>query len=196
VEVPAGLLGHLNDLADSIGIDAEFLHAPLTRLVDDLLAAVPSYRGLRLTIVQTGQPVTLTDLPPAESDGEVLTSLRIPLGLMDREHDGASRVILYARTPGAFVDLAADLGYALKTKLVQASLDGTASHPLLLDADLPPASRISGLTGIAELAAVNRAIGLMIGRGHRREGAYDTLRREATEAGVEVHIYAARMLGR
>jgi hypothetical protein len=194
VEVPAGLLGHLNDLADSIGIDAELLYAALAQLVGDLRAAIPSYRGLQLTIVQTGQPVTFTDLPPA-TDGDLLTSLRIPLALLGLAEDGGSRVVFYAGAPGAFVDLAADISYALRTEMAAAAA-GTAAPVLVLDVDSPPAGRIPGLTGIAELSAVNRAVGLLIGGGDRPGDAYDRLRREATEAGVEVHVYAGRMLGR
>jgi hypothetical protein len=195
VEVPAGLLGHLTDLADSIGMDFDLLSAPLGQLVADLAAAIPSYRGLQLTIVQMGQPVTLTDLPPA-TDGKVLTSLRITLAVLGTADDDASRVVFYAGTPGAFVDLAADLSYALRTRLSAADPAGTDARALVLDADLPPVGWISGLTGIGELSAVNRAVGLLIGGGDHPDDAYDRLRREATEAGVEVHVYAARMLGR
>jgi hypothetical protein len=207
--MPAALLNHLAQLASSIGRDIEILQAPLRSLVGDLRAAVPSYRGLRMIIVHTGQPVTLTDLLPTESDRRVLTSLRMPLGMLGPDHDGGSRVIFFAGIPGAFVDLAADLGYALAAPVTMASdgkdqtgsnLDGQAvaddPRGLLLDADLTLNVQPSGLTGLAELSAVSRALGMLIDRGHDPGDAYDSLLRAAAAAGVAAHVYAARMLGR
>ena len=63
-----------------------------------------------------------------------------------------------------------------------------------LDIDLLPASRTSGLTGLAELTVLNRAIGVLIQQGHDIEEAQHVLRREAAAAGVEPHVYAARIL--
>jgi hypothetical protein len=65
-----------------------------------------------------------------------------------------------------------------------------------LDADLPPISRTSGLTGLAELTVLNRAIGILVDQGHDIEQAHQLLRREAAAAGVEQHIYAAQILRR
>jgi hypothetical protein len=212
VDVSTALLIHVSELASSIGLDTEALHVPLKALVGDLCAAVPSYRGLQLTIVDGGQPVILTDLLPTEADGAVLSSLRVPLSTVGPDHDDGSRVIFYAGTPGALVDLAADLSYVLKTSVITASASGQransngdglaeprqmqAAPALVLDADVPRSTSVSGLTGLSELSAVNRAVGMLIDQGHDLDHAYDRLRREATTAGVEVHVYAARMLGR
>jgi hypothetical protein len=212
VDVPTAVLIHVSELAASIGLDPEVLHVPLKVLVGDLRAAVPSYRGLQLTIVHSGQPVILTDLLRTEADGAVLTSLRIPLTAVDPDHDGGSRVIFYAGTPGALVDLAADLCYVLKTSVTTASAgreqagfngNGGAEQrqaqvnpSLVLDADVLMSTSGSGLTGLSELSAVNRAVGILIDQGHDLDHAYDALRRDATTAGVEMHVYAARMLGR
>jgi hypothetical protein len=212
VDIPAALLNHLARLASSIELDPEVLQTPLKNLVGDLRAAVPSYRGLQMIIVHTGQPVTFTDLLPAETDGIVMTSLRVPLGLLGPDHDGGSRVTFYAGTPGSFVDLAADLSYALKASVTTvhpdgdhdgSDRDGQAGVPhtgadlrLLLDADLPPKVAFSGLTGLAELSGINRAIGILIDRGHTPDHAYDILRAGAAAAGVAIHVFATRMLGR
>jgi hypothetical protein len=65
-----------------------------------------------------------------------------------------------------------------------------------LDADLPPLSRTSGLTGLAELTALNRAIGILVDQGHDVEQAHQLLRRDAAAAGVEPQIYAAGIIRR
>ncbi len=207
--VPTGLPSHLTHLASSIGVETDVLHVPLLALARNLRAAVPSYRGLQVTVVHRGQPVILTEMVPVEADGVVLTSLRVPLIAVDGDYDPDSRVIFYAGMPGALVDMAADLAYVLKTSVLtqsgQFTSDGDgraqpghleAGRVLVLDADVPAARPASGLFGLSELSTVNRALGLMIGRGHDPDHAHETLRREAMAAGVELHVFAARMLGR
>ena len=208
MDVPTDPLGHVTQLAASIGADTDLLHVPLLALARDLRAAVPSYRGLQLTVVHSGQPVTMTDMVPVEADGVVLTSLRVPLIAMDSAYHPDSRVTFYAGKPGALVDMAADLAYVLKTSVLTKSdqlvSDGDgraqpghlqAGRVLVLDADVPAARPASGLFGLSELSAVHRAVGIMIGRGQDPDHAYETLRLEAMAAGVELHVFAARVVG-
>jgi hypothetical protein len=207
VDIPTALFNQLAQFANSVGLDAEILHLPLTNLVADLRAVIPSYRGLQVTILFSDQPVTLTELIPQQTDGAVTTSLRVPLSLLGPGHDEGSRIIFYASTPGAFVDLAADLGYVLKAAVRTDHLDGDGAASdaapygelpisLVLDGDLSPDLADSGLTGLPELSSINRALGILIDRGHNAGDAYDILRLEATAAGVATHVFAARMLMR
>ena len=207
MDIPTALFNQLAQFANSVGFDAEILHLPLTNLVADMRAVIPSYRGLQVTILFSDQPVTLTELIPQQTDGAVTTSLRVPLSLLGPGHDEGSRIIFYASTPGAFVDLAADLGYVLKAAVRTDHLDGDraasdaapyAELPisLVLDGDLSPDLADSGLTGLPELSSINRALGILIDRGHNAGDAYDILLLEATAAGVATHVFAARMLMR
>ena len=68
--------------------------------------------------------------------------------------------------------------------------------PIALDADLPPPTLVSGLTGLDELATINRAVGLLIDQGHHPVQAHATLQRHAAGAGIAPHVYAARLLRR
>ena len=43
---------------------------------------------------------------------------------------------------------------------------------------------------------IDRAVGVMLDQGHHPDDAPATLRRQAVAAGVEPHIYAARLLRR
>ena len=206
MDPPAALLAHLQDLTASIGQDDQDLHDTLEALTAALHSTASSYCGFQLTIVENQWPVTLT----AFTDGHnvrVGTSLGLPLGLVSRV-DGESRVVFFAGTPGAFTDLAADLSYALGGIPVdQASpavygvdqrgtpVDGQR-RVIELDADLPPLYRKSGLTGLAELTVLNRAIGMLVSQGYDIEQAQEHVRRNAAAAGVEPHIYAARILRR
>lgn len=178
------LVMHLHELGGEIGIADAALGAPLTAVTVALETAVPSYVGMQLTVVERGHPVTLTAI---STDRTTRTSLRLPLRVLGPRFDPESRVVLYAGTPGAFVDLAADLRYALHQQ--------DCEPRIILDADGPPSS-VSGVSGLYELSTINRAIGVLIGRGHHPDHAGETLRRDAARQGIEPHAYAVRLLGR
>jgi hypothetical protein len=206
VDLPATLLAHLHGLTASIGEPDQDLNDTVVALSTALRFAAASYCGFQLTIVENQWPVTLTAFADAH-DGPVGTSLRLPLALVSRV-DGESRVVFFAGTPGAFTDLAADLSHALggisvdQATLVVDGAEQRGTHVdghrrvIQLDVDLPPRSRVPGLTGLAELTVLNRAIGMLVAQGHDIEQAHQLLRRDAAAAGVEPHAYAARILRR
>jgi hypothetical protein len=204
VDLPAALVAHLQDLTASIGQDDQDLDDTLATLTAALHSTANTYYGFQLTIVENQWPVKLT----AFSDGHhvpVGTSLRLPLVLISSAVDPESRVVFFAGIPGAFTDLAADLSYALRMPVGQAwpaadGVDQRGTHvdgrrrAIELDVDLPLLSRVSGLTGLAELTVLNRVIGMLVAQGHDIEQAHQVLRRDAAAAGAEPHIYAARIL--
>ena len=186
MDLPAALLAHLHDLTVSVGEDDQDLGDTLLALTTALHSTATSYCGFQLTIVEHDSPVTLTTF----SDGHDVplgTSLRLPLGLVSSTVDGESRVVFYAGVPGAFTDLAADLSHALGGVPVdQRSSAADSADPgepgvdghrkvIMLDADLSPLSRASGLTGIAELTVLNRAIGMLVDQGHDIEQAHQAI---------------------
>ena len=207
MDLPAVVLTHVRDLTASVGQVDQDLSDTLMALATALRSTATSYRGFQLTLVENQWPVTLTAFDDGH-DAPVGTSLGLPLGLVSRMVDGESRVVFFAGTPGAFTDLAADLSHALGGIPVNGrsstanNADHHATHVdghrrvIELDADLPPVSRRSGLTGLAELTVLNRAIGILVDQGHDIEQAHHVLRRGAAVAGVELLIYAARLLRR
>lgn len=88
--------------------------------------------------------------------------------------------MLYAAAPGAFVDLAADMSYAL----------GLAPALLPLDDDTAAPVQSSGITGLHAQAIVNQALGVLIGRGHTPETADEELKRLAARDGGNLHTAA------
>jgi hypothetical protein len=195
----------LDDDASNDALDESL--AAFTAVVE---VAVPSYLGLQMMIGQNGQPVTLTRITPHRT---MATSVRVPLTALGPRFDPGSRVTLYAADAGAFVDLAADLSYALHLPTCTnrstdvGSSDGDdqrrgqvgSDRRITLDADMPPSPPASGLYelfGLSELSTINRAVGVLIGHGHHPDHAADTLRRDASRDGLEPHIYAARLLER
>ena len=224
MDLPTVLLRDLMQLSSCLELDDDALSGPLVSLVEGLQAAVPSYRALHLTIVDIGHPVSLTAFVPPHDVGSITTSLRVGFAALGPGFDGESSVVFYAATPGAFVDLAADFGYALDTPIDTAGIpagstngtdgagrrgldqcDGDRQHSpacrdgdllIVLDADLPPPTTISGLVGLDELTAINRAVGILIDQGQHPNQAHAALLGHAAAAGVEPHIYAAGLLRR
>lgn len=195
---------HLHDLVDGLGTDDGILTDAMAVLVGDLGAAVSSYLGLRLSLVLDGWPVTLSAFPPLDG-GRPVTSLRLALSGLDRGFDAASHVVFYAGTPGAFVDLAADFAYLHgqgwgrdPTGLPVAMDDPAAGDGhralVVLDVDLPPPTVVAGFTGLAEYAAINRALGVLLERGHPPDQARAALHHGASVAGMDLPGYAAGLL--
>jgi hypothetical protein len=211
VELATALIAHFHPFSNSISLDGnspdDALDASLAAFTADIEAAVPSYLGMQLTILQNGYPVTLTRITRR---GTATTSLRIPLTVFGPRSDPDSRVTLYAATAGAFVDLAADLSYALHVPTsTDRSTDAGSSEGddqrhgqvdgnrrITLDADVPLNPPVSGVSGLSELSTINRAIGVLIGQGHHPDHAGHTLRRRAFRQGLEPQSYAARLLRR
>jgi hypothetical protein len=159
-----------------------------------LETSVRSYRGLQLTISQNGFPIVLTGFAHDGHDGHdgaVATSLRVPLTLLDSSFAEESRIVFYAGTPGAFVDLAADLAFALRDGSTSERLDNAA---IRLDADPLPRTRGFSMSGLTEMSTIDQAIGAMIVQGHHPDHAHATLRRDAARAGMEPHTWAAQYL--
>jgi hypothetical protein len=206
VDLSTSLISQLQELTLSLDGDDHAMDGSLVALMVDLEMAVPSYCGLQLTITQHGFPVVLTAF--AEFEGTAATSLRLPLSLLNPVLEVPSQVVFYARTPGALVDLAADLTYALRGAgatdwapsdghegIGLRRIDGHWSA-IVLDADLPPSTRVSGLYGLADLSTINRAVGVLIANGHHPDDAHDTLRQQAAAVGLEPHAWAIRLLRR
>lgn len=135
-----------------------------------------------MTILIDAQPVMITSMAADADTGPIGSSLTLPLNLTDDLAPG-SRLVLFARTPGAFVDLAADLSYALSARAGQIVLDAQLHYPP------------SGIVGVEQLSIVNRAVGLLVGRGHSVTGAQEQLERSAVRSGLEVFQVAAYLVG-
>ena len=199
MDLPTGLASHLRALVESIGAGDDSITGSLDALLVELRTAVSSYQGMRLTLVLDGWPVTLTAF--ADIDGtRPATSLRLVLSGLSQGFSPESRVVFYAGSPGAFVDLAADLSYLDRerepTRTAYAPDGERVGHrpAVELDVDLPPVSIVSGLAGMTEYTTINRAVGVLIDRGDPPDHAQATLRRGAAASGLALPLYAARLL--
>jgi hypothetical protein len=162
----AALEADLHLLSEMSGLDND-IEGLLRGMVDDLKAAVPSAIGLSLTVHVSGQDVTLTTLDD-ENNGSVRASILVPLGAAAAPSDGTC-IVFYAETPGAFVDLSADLGWTT----------GLPAGMILLDQHLLLPVEGSAVTGLRELSRINQAIGILIEQGSTPESARSELDRVA-----------------
>jgi hypothetical protein len=186
VKFPHALIEQLVVLTEALDNPGTDLQAVLSVLTDDLIAAIPSFLGLAMTLSLDGSPVAVTAADAgAELATTARTTLRLPLPPVAGT-DPASQVVFYAADPGAFAHLAVDARSGF-------NLDG----PIVLDGHLPTAARepkLTGIDGLTEFSAINQAIGVFIAQGHTSAGAHARLRRSATEDGQPLHEAAQRVL--
>jgi hypothetical protein len=119
--------------------------------------------------------------------GAVRASLLIPLQpvLVGGAATAAGiDLVLYAATPGAFTDLAADLAWLSGQALSEYALN---QHLLGLDATTPT-------DGLATLSLSNQAIGVLIACGHTPEQAEQELLARAARGGVDRRVAAQQIL--
>lgn len=169
------------------------LAATVLLLAADARLAVPPFLGLTVTVTVAGHEdgaaervalrFTVLDHPTDPDD--IGTSLRLP-GAAAQSGLGAPsiEVVLYAATPGAFVDMAADLSFLAGPELGEAELD---RHRSL--------AHESDITGVVQTqATTDEAIGVLIAGGRTREQASTELDSLAGAARTSRTTEAARIM--
>jgi hypothetical protein len=165
VDISAALTADLAALTQALGNDDIDLETQLRAVADDVKLAVSAFTGLTMTIGLDGHTVSFTVREHGAGGRPAATSLLLPLGALTAT-DPASTLLLLAATPGAFIDLAADLSYSL----------GIDPATIVLDRHLSTDVTESGLdTHIA----IDRAVGVLIDRGHTPGAARVELERRA-----------------
>jgi len=204
VDISAALTADIADLCRYIGLEPGAFAQPLHALSRDLTLALGSYVGLQVSLLDDGHPIVLTNFRSGTTQEDIATSLRLPLTALqldDVAADAGSTIVLYASTSGAFVDLAADLSYALYLPhpWTPADADGDGQVDgqmarIRLDTDLTPSSFESRLTGVGAASTVNRAIGFLMAEGFHPDDAHRELARRAATTGITVLVYASQLI--
>ena len=187
------LIIDLSDFCTTIGSSTAAMEA-LEGLHRDLKLAVSSHLGLQLVLLTKGVPVTLTMFGPGVVYSDIATCLHLPLADDPVNAEPGSAVTFYAATPGAFVDLAADLSYLHARQHPAPPGSEAVASGIRLDQDLRPTTLTSGLAGVAEVSTLNQAIGVLIEQGYEPDHAHHEITRRATVAGVTVLVCAAELL--
>jgi hypothetical protein len=170
------LLSRDGDRGDSFAAELSQLGTDLTRLVPSLLA-------VSLTLPRLGYDVAVTALAPQAELSTVVASLALPLVA----GESGDALLLQAGDVGAFLLFADDL----------AGLVGPGYPPIEVDqhlALLPAAPATSIDFVLAELRAVNQAIGTLLDRGFTPETAIADIDRRAVATGRTSGAVSRRIL--
>jgi hypothetical protein len=179
VRVAATLVEHLRLLGDEPG-RGDRLAAGLSRLGRDVAAAVPSCLTVSIVLAHPDAEISISATAGTAKPGAVLASLAVPLpGAVP-----AGVMVLRASAVGAFLLLADDLGLLL----------GAGHPPIGVDEHLtwPPAASFP--TSLADLHAVDQAVGVLIDRGLPPETARRELQQRADAADTTVAAVSRALL--
>jgi hypothetical protein len=185
VTITAALAADLDVLTAALDEPGTDLADTLHRLAANAAFAIPTYLGLSVTVSGSVPPFAFTSFHDGVVAGDVRTSLR--LTLPSGGGAGARQVVtlvLYAGSPGTFVDLASDLAW----------LSGRPSSDFALDQHLQSLTERVIATGLLEASTINQAIGVLIGKGHTPEEAEEQLTSRTVGAGISRHAVALRIL--
>ena len=170
MKISAALAADLGILAAALDEPGADLLRSLHQLGIDALAAVPAYLGLSVTVDGGDPPFTFSTFADGAADN-VRTSLRLtpPADVDDGRVAPPVALILYAATPGAFVDLTADLVW----------LTGRPPSDFALDQHLSVPAGSDAATHLSTTSVINQAIGVLIGRGYAPRQAHSRLGNQA-----------------
>lgn len=153
----------------------------MAALSADARSAIHSYLGL--TVIIFGDPAVAFTVFP-EPGPVIRASMRMPM-LGTRVGGPGVLFILYAGTPGAFVDLAADLTW----------MSGRTSTELALDQDLHPHALPEGTVAVGDAALINQAIGVLIARGATPHEALRDIDTRAARDNIDRTAVATSIVG-
>ncbi len=184
MKVNAALAADLGILTAALDEPGAVVAHSLRRLAADAAAAVPNFLGLSVTVARSDPPFAFTAFAEAAGTGDVRTSLRLALSGGDDIGLPAVVLVLYAGSPGAFVDLTADLAWLTAQPL----------SDFVLDQHLPARADECSATSLFEASVINQAIGVLISRGCTPEQAERHLTAEGADAGLSRHAVGLRIL--
>ena len=165
----AAELAWLSEALDQPGVD---LTQGLRQLSDAVALAVESYLGMTVRISVVRETINLTTLQEDIRPIEIVSSLMLSPADARRAGEPTIALVLYAGQVGAFNALAADV-----TRQPHMSpLD------LVLDQHLAVPAEAGGL---ARVAVISQAIGVLLARGLSPEQALDAVDATAARADVD-----------
>lgn len=176
--ITPGLAAELDLLTQALDLPGTDIAETIMRLAANAHTAVASYLGLSVAITAQKSQFDFTVLEERTTAEDIRTSLLVPLSSApgtERTSPASIALILYAATPGAFIDLTADLSWITGQTLSEFSLD---AHLTLPSSHTEPSP-------LATMSTINQALGVLIGRGSIPEQAERDLHARAVSAGIE-----------
>jgi len=185
MNITTGLATDLRRLTAALDEPGADIAQSLHKMAADTQAAVRSYLGLNVSVSRSDPLFTFTYLNDGVVAGDIATSVRLTLpSIGDSWAPPAVALIFYAGSPGAFVDLAADLAWLTARPLSDFVLD---QHLTI------PAGSGSGAQ-LSAASVINQAIGVLIGFGYTPQQADRRLDTQAAHAGTDRYAAAQHIL--
>ncbi len=158
--IPASMQRDLRALSDALDDPDADLSGSIAQLAASVRLTSASYLGLSLLVASSPEDLVLPVFDEASDRSMARTSLFMSLSPSDGSSDEPTLtgIVLYAATPGAFVDLAADARW----------LD--LADSLSLDQHLPAPADATP-TVLLDRSAINQALGVLLARGITLEQA-------------------------
>jgi hypothetical protein len=172
VDISTAWAADLAALTESLDEPGTDISQTVRQLAADTKTAVHSYLGLSAMFSVGGQRLEFTALEEDAEPEDIRASLRIslPTNVSGTEDPAATAsLILFAATPGAFLDLATDLSW------LAGSLGGLDTAAFVLDEDLTVPRDPDTPSGLKALSTVDQAIGVLISQGNTPEQAHHHL---------------------
>ena len=182
MEITPAVAADLAALAEALDEPGADLRVLLHQLAADAKFAVATFIGLTVRLTVDGESSNLTVFEIGAASGDVRASVLLPLQATTVDGVRAD-LVLYASTPGALTDLAADLAWLSGRDLTEFALD---QHLLAPERD--------EVEGLFARSLINQALGMLIARGHTPEQAERELDAGAARHAVDRHVAARQIL--
>ncbi|WP_205878090.1 hypothetical protein [Mycobacterium camsae] len=184
MKIVSALAADLDILTAALDEPGSDVLCNVLRLATEVEAAVSSYLGLGLTVDAAEPPFTFTTLADGAAGGvRASLTMTMPGGGGGRASPSVD-LVLYAGTPGSFVDLAADLAW----------LTGRPASAFALDRDVRVVEESHAGIGLRAASAFNQAIGVLISRGHTPAHAHREFDALTDAAGTDRNTAAMLIL--
>jgi hypothetical protein len=172
MEISAAWAADLAALTESLDEPGTDISQTLRQLAADTKIAVHSYLGLSAMFSVGGRRLDFTALEENAQPEDIRASLRISLPphvFGSGDPAATASLILFAATPGAFLDLATDLSW------LAGSLGGLDTAAFVLDEDLTVPHDPAAPSRLKTLSTIDQAIGVLISQGNTLEQAHQHL---------------------
>jgi hypothetical protein len=172
VDISTAWAADLAALTESLDEPGTDISQTLRQLATDTKIAVHSYLGLSAMFSVGGQRLNFTALEDDAEPDDIRASLRIslpPRVTGSEDPTATASLILFASTPGAFLDLATDLSW------LAGSLGGLDTAAFVLDEDLTVLHDPATPSELKARSTIDQAIGVLISQGNTLEQAHQHL---------------------
>ena len=191
MEISAAWAADLAALTESLDEPGTDILQTLRQLAADTKIAAHSYLGLSAMFSVGGRRLDFTALEEDAQPEDIRASLRISLPphvFGSGDPAATASLILFAATPGAFLDLATDLSW------LAGSLGGLDTAAFVLDEDLTVLHDPATPSGLKALSTIDQAIGVLISQGNTHEQAKQHLDLLAAYTRVDLPTAAETIL--